>query len=97
MKAIAFTLAALLAGASAIPAVANVGNLATREDVLSAIRATRAEGLTKRQFGCWGGTDGYDEYCIYCMVFGYDDCCTTTDMTTDQTVDDGCDYFGGKS
>ena len=94
MKAIALTLAALLAGVTAIPTASSVGKLATRDEVLSKIRSAQAEGLNKRQFGCYGGTDGQDEYCMYCMIFGYDDCCTVTDMTTGQTISDGCDYFG---
>ena len=90
MKTIALTLAAVIVGASAIPAVSSVGQLATRDDVLSKMMEARAEGLNKRQFGCYGGTDGQDKYCIYCMIFGYDDCCTTTDITTGKTIDDSC-------
>ena len=90
-----FTLAlAFLAGASAVAVPAPVANdaaLVARHPVEAKIRAT----VEKRQFGCWTDTEApYHEFCIYCMVFGYDNCCTKTDMTTGQTLDDGCDYFG---
>ncbi|KAE9375046.1 hypothetical protein N431DRAFT_455752 [Stipitochalara longipes BDJ] len=94
IKGSTLVLAALLAGASAAPQpVAKNAALAARTAVLS---TTRADGLDKRQFGCTTDPSSGDQICIYCMIFGEDYCCTTTDITTGQTLDDGCDYFGGK-
>jgi hypothetical protein len=105
IKALALTLAALVAGTTAAVVIPKGADARTNV-VARALEANPGlevlvlrevpsdnPSVAKRMDGCPNSPQGHP-ICITCFTMGYDICCTKNDMVTGETLDDGCDYYG---